>query len=231
MKHRIGYIIFAALLVLVLIWAPSQAEVCKVAQQLIDDAEGNALPAIRFEDGNHYNGTTEEYKSGYRGQIEYLNYRLIGIMNDILSLEDPDPIIILQGDHGPGAYLNWERPEKCCYERMSILNAYSLPQSGSDGLYPAISPVNTFRYIVNTCFGAQLALLEDRSNFSIWNSPYDLHDVSGLEGMCGWQIEHAKHLFIARIQAALRHCLEKPVKFRLRCLLWGGTRACCTKHI
>ena len=39
---------------------------------------------------------------------------------------------------------------------MSILNAYYFPGGRYEGLYEAISPVNSFRVVLNTFFGAKL---------------------------------------------------------------------------
>lgn len=92
--------------------------------------EGESLPPKSFREGNYYDGTIEEYIEGYRGQITYLNTRLTAAIDALLSGTGAEPIIILQGDHGPGAYLNWNIMEENCFrERMSILNAYYLPGS------------------------------------------------------------------------------------------------------
>ena len=51
-------------------------------------------------------------------------------------------------------------------DRMKILNAYYLPEGGGEEIYSEISPVNTFRVVLNMYFGGNLPLLEDRSYFS-----------------------------------------------------------------
>ena len=49
-------------------------------------------------------------------------------------------------------------------EELAILNAYYLPGVDAEELlYPKISPVNTFRVILNAYFQENLPLLEDRS--------------------------------------------------------------------
>jgi len=60
---------------------------------------------------------------------------------------------------------------------MKILNAYYLPDGGSEAIYPAISPVNTFRTIFNRYFGGNLPLLEDRSYFSPVDDPFRLTPI------------------------------------------------------
>ncbi len=61
---------------------------------------------------------------------------------------------------------------------MSILSAYYLPEAGRKMLYPAITPVNSFRVVLDSSFGAGLPLLPDRSFFSIWDEPYKYVDVT-----------------------------------------------------
>jgi hypothetical protein len=56
--------------------------------------------------------------------------------------------------------------------RMSILNAYFLP--GARTSVPAtITPVNTFRIILNEYFGQNLELLKDVSLYSDYTDPFN----------------------------------------------------------
>jgi len=60
---------------------------------------------------------------------------------------------------------------------MPILNAYALPGvDPAQALYPSISPVNSFRVVLNRYFGTDLPLLEDRSYFA----PNQDHERIGL---------------------------------------------------
>jgi hypothetical protein len=63
-------------------------------------------------------------------------------------------------------------------DRFSILNAYYLGGRESSLLYPSISPVNTFRVVLNEFFGMDLELLPDRSYFSLWLTPFDFEEVT-----------------------------------------------------
>ncbi|MFQ5922237.1 MAG: hypothetical protein ACE5M4_05285 [Anaerolineales bacterium] len=118
-------------------------------------------------------GTTEEYIAGYRDEILYLNTLLENTIDEILAKSNPPPIIILQSDHGPGAYLDWASPSLSdLEERTSILNAYYLPDGGIDALYPSISPVNSFRVVFSHYFDGDFPLLEDRTYFSSTVHPY-----------------------------------------------------------
>ena len=63
---------------------------------------------------------------------------------------------------------------------MRILNAYYLPQGGSDLLYDSITPVNTFRIISNFYLGANYELLLDKSYMSSLKNPYVFREVTEL---------------------------------------------------
>ena len=59
-------------------------------------------------------------------------------------------------------------------ETLPILNAYFLPNGGEKYLYPDITPVNSFRLILDLYFGTDLGLLEDRSYLTNYQVKYDL---------------------------------------------------------
>ena len=100
----------------------------------------------------------EEEKAAYRDEVIYINRQISAAVKAILQKSSTPPIIIIQGDHGQNAY-----PKE---ERLAILNAYYLPNHGSQSLYPAISPVNSFRVIFNQYFGGRFDLLTDASYYS-----------------------------------------------------------------
>ncbi len=148
--------------------------------------DGEAIdPGFGFtlNDGNHLikegRLVRDEYLRGYVDQLMYTNRRLQSTLDEILSRSAEDPIIILQSDHGPGSGLDWDDPYNTdLKERLSILNAYYLPGKGSAELYAGITPVNTFRLILDLYFGTDCGLLEDRSYFSTWSHPYAFIDVT-----------------------------------------------------
>jgi len=109
-----------------------------------------------------------------------LNHELTEIISDILARSATPPIIILQGDHGPGAYFDMLKLDNnsCLSERFSILNAYYFPDRDYQLLYPSITPVNSFRVVLNQYFGAKLDLLEDKNYYATWTSPYLFTDVT-----------------------------------------------------
>jgi len=102
--------------------------------------------------------TIEQRRQAYADQARYISQAILGVVDSIQSQSKTPPIIVIQGDHGPDDDL--VTPQ----ERMQNLNAYFLPGiDASKVLYPTITPVNTFRVILNTYFGQNLPLLKDRS--------------------------------------------------------------------
>jgi hypothetical protein len=110
------------------------------------------------------NYTDEEYYNGYRQQVMFIDAQILEVVESILSNSEHKPIIIIQGDHGPS-----HAGEEA---RMSILNAYYFPDDYVRQLSAGITPVNTFRIILNTYFDQDLPLLQDISYFSKNADPY-----------------------------------------------------------
>ena len=80
----------------------------------------------------------EEYTKLYVDSIKFVNSRMKVIIQEILEKSARPPIIIVQGDHGR---VRWSHNQNT----TKILNAYYLPGGAAKLLYPAITPVNTFR--------------------------------------------------------------------------------------
>ena len=137
---------------------------------VLDEESNPVYPAIRYNLAVDYpdweKPTLEEFTEGYRKQVQGLNRLLLETI-DAVQQANPDAIIILQGDHGPRRRSILPDPEPWqtyAREELSILNAYYLPGIDvEEVLYPKISPVNTFRVILNSYFEEGLPLLEDRS--------------------------------------------------------------------
>lgn len=133
-------------------------------------------------DGSHWLGrigTRGEYIAGYRAQMLYVNRMLMEAVKEILETSDPSPVIILQGDHGPGAFFDWNSLSRTnLEERFGILNAYHFPGGEQGELDAEITPVNSFRVIFNRYLGQDFGLLEGRSYYSRWSDPYGFVDVT-----------------------------------------------------
>jgi len=101
---------------------------------------------------------------GYRDQLIHINARILDVIDEILETSGTPPVILLQADHGPATGLDWTDPqEPYLTDRSAILNAYYLPESCRPSLYPSISPVNSFRVVLNCLFGTSLAMQPDET--------------------------------------------------------------------
>ena len=103
-------------------------------------------------------------KQAYLEQLKFGENEVVGLIDKILSeAKQSKPIIIVQSDHGPASneagfntnYVN---------ERMRILNAFYLGEPNNPVHPPVgITPVNSFRWILNRYFGTNLPMLENHA--------------------------------------------------------------------
>lgn len=148
------------------------------------DREGNPTTPeyiYTFSDADalHKITPTEYYQSRYPMQLEYISKQVLATIDYIKSNSTVEPIIILMGDHGPGTFVYQIDVEHSNhYERMHILNAFYLPGVNPRKIPVDITPVNTFRFIFNEYFDANLPLLENRSFASSYITPYKFIDVT-----------------------------------------------------
>ena len=146
-------------------------------------ALGGMEHPFSFRDGSHYKkhywASSADYINRYKEQLQALNRIVLESLDRLLSHSDRPRLIIIQSDHGPGAHLDWEDFGKTSLdERMSILNAFYIPNGDHIGLYKDITPVNTFRIILNHYFHTHLPLLKDESYFSPMAQPYHFINVT-----------------------------------------------------
>ena len=137
------------------------------------DRDGRVVQDISVLRGQ-WGGAANE--RGYLEQVRYVNDRIIEVIDTILAQSTTRPIIVLQGDHG-----SWSTrfeagvpPEVVAAERMSILNAYLVPDDVRSLLYPSITPVNTFRAIDRGQFGEAIEVLSDESWYGDGGPPSNL---------------------------------------------------------
>jgi len=124
-------------------------------------------------------------KSGYVNQVQFINKKIIETVDKILLESDLPPIIIIQGDHGTptqlgGGGLRWNNNinDDSITERMSIFNAYYFPNIDSKIIHDGITPVNSFRLVLNNYLNGNYELLEDRMYFSTYQNEYNFTDVT-----------------------------------------------------
>lgn len=149
------------------------------------------VPYIFAENGKYVPRaveTTRSWKENYINQLKYTNKLLKQLIEAILKDSKNPPIIILQSDEGP--YPERLRADKDNFkfreatkdelkEKFGILNAYYLPEIETSNLYSEITPVNTFRVILNEYFGEQLPLLEDINYAQTeYSNPYNVFNAT-----------------------------------------------------
>jgi hypothetical protein len=152
------------------------------------DRDGNRVDQSIFElQGDEI----WSHKNAYVDQVIFVNKMVEVMIGKILNNSQSPPIIVLQADHGSASTGGWEHAyqtissgksdeatESLIYERISIFNAYYLPGDEENLLYPTITPVNSFRLILDTYFGEGIGLLEDKSYFSDYDHPYQFFEVN-----------------------------------------------------
>ena len=118
------------------------------------------IPQIFAPDGS-FRYPEDKSKNGYRDNAIFIDQAVAPVVREILAESQKPPVIILMGDHGPPA-TKFTSPEA----RMKNLNAYYLNSNAKMKLYDSITPINTFRVILNEYFGGDYPLLEDVSYYA-----------------------------------------------------------------
>jgi len=133
--------------------------------------------------GNHISSEIWDEKIAYLDQLEFTNNEITKVIEKILD-ENEKPIIIIQSDHGSGFDIDWKNPdESMILQRLSILNAYYVPEISENQFYENITPVNSFRIIFNDYFNGNYKILEDLNYWNNVYKPFDFHDVTEIIGM------------------------------------------------
>lgn len=145
--------------------------------------EGQALPSrgtFGFADGDHWlliHGKHDKsYRKRYSDQATWIMHRLAETIDGIIASSPRPKIIIVQGDHGPGSGLDWERPQNTDHtERMGIFNAWYVSDGRQLPLYEGMSAINTFPVLFNSYFGTEIKLLADDLWFARMSHPYEFY--------------------------------------------------------
>ncbi len=132
----------------------------------------------------------------YIQQLQFTNDRMLELLDEVLDRpDDESPIVLIQADEGPfppryardeEGFAWIEATEDELVQKFSILAAYRVPgvSEAELGVYPGITPVNSFRVIFNAAFGTDLPMLPDR-NFVFVDQRhiYDMIDVTARLGV------------------------------------------------
>lgn len=115
----------------------------------------------------------------YTGQLRYANEQILATVDALLAAPGPKPVIILQADEGPWpakyaleevlvfgrdvSNVDWRKVSPVdLKEKMAIFSAIYAPRIQPASLYPAITPVNTFRLMLRDYFNVAIEPLPDR---------------------------------------------------------------------
>jgi Sulfatase len=134
------------------------------------------IPHVFMADGS-FRFPDDGSKNGYRDNAEFIDSAIGPVLREILAGSEKPPVIILMGDHGPPA-TKFTAPET----RMKNLDAYFLDDEAKAQLYASITPVNSFRIILDEYFGSDYPLLEDASYYAyqfrqLRQSPVIIHNT------------------------------------------------------
>jgi len=150
------------------------------------DAQGGLPPGPRasftLADGDAWRANNrkapEDYRRAYVPQLQFVNSLTLEAVGAIQAEASRPVVILVQADHGPGSALDRDSVERTnLRERLAILSAYCFPDRDFAGLYAEISPVNSFRVVLNRYLGRHVPLLPDRAYFATWSRPYDFLPV------------------------------------------------------
>jgi len=118
----------------------------------------------------------------YVQQVVFINKAILKVLDQILSKSSGNPLIILQGDHGPMLGFSQNKvTDVVLRQRLSILNAYHLPVPLQGLLYKNITPVNSFRFILKNYFHDDYELLPDISYYSAGDDLFKFLDKITVE--------------------------------------------------
>ena len=127
-------------------------------------------------------------RDNYVNAIIASNDMVMDLVKELKSKSEVPPIIILQADEGPypdryrasDRTFRWEQATDAeVRQKFGILNAYCLPGVDISALYPTITPVNSFRLVLDLYFGVNLPLLKDYSYAYVdYSHPYRFLDVT-----------------------------------------------------
>ncbi|MEP7134262.1 MAG: sulfatase-like hydrolase/transferase [Chloroflexota bacterium] len=117
------------------------------------------IPHVFTPDGN-FRYPDDPTKNGYRDNAMFIDDQILPVLHEVIAQSEKPPVIILMGDHGPPA--NLVSPEL----RMHNLDAYLVNADAKSKLYASITPVNSFRIILDEYLGSDYPLLNDVSYYA-----------------------------------------------------------------
>ena len=113
-----------------------------------------------------------QHREKYIEQLKFTTVRIEAVIDKIIR-SDSSAIIILQSDHGewnvdtlPQLH-DYTNDTSFISQRMPILNAYRVPIAIREVLYDSISPVNSFRIVLDKLGYKKEPVIPDK-HFVVW---------------------------------------------------------------
>lgn len=120
-------------------------------EPFIFDADGNLNPYEKQK-------PADKVRAQYLDQLEFTDSKTLQLVKKLLA-EDPQPIIIIQSDHGRRVEDNTKEGFE---QSFSNFAAFYIPEAKFEDFPQVFSLVNTYRIIFNYNFGTNYELLENR---------------------------------------------------------------------
>lgn len=121
------------------------------------DSTGQALPEDSIVKGKETN------RNNYISYLVYCNRQVLKLVDTLLAVQGPEPVIILLGDHG---FRHFDPPvaEPAYFSNLQAVKM----TTDSLQVYNGMSNVNLFRVLLNKLFRQQLPVLKD-STIYLWH--------------------------------------------------------------
>jgi len=142
------------------------------------DGSPRQSKGFTYVDGSHFiagkREMRENYIEGYREKASFIE---TAVLSQIDAFPAGPRIVIIHGDHGPGAYLDHENAERTCMgERLQTFVAvYSDVPGVSRRLLSTgderFSTVNIYRAVLSALMETELPLVAATSQFLQWSDP------------------------------------------------------------
>jgi hypothetical protein len=119
----------------------------------------------------------------YTAQLLCLNRLVLHTVTAILRQSSPEPIIVLQGDHGTNLLRYSSAPSAQSVtpaqsrERFGAFGAYYMPAGGARLFADTVTMVNVFQKVLSHYFGAQVQPAADQLYLSLERTPYRFGSV------------------------------------------------------
>ncbi|MBE0567744.1 MAG: hypothetical protein IH621_17455 [Krumholzibacteria bacterium] len=152
------------------VWGPGGAALASTG--LFSFGDGNDWVAANPDE-------TTPYGVFWKNQATHVMRRLEATVDAIVAASPQPPVIIIQGDHGPGSQLHWDHPQRTnLTERFGIFSAWVLPPGLAVPLREDMTAMATFPALFAALFGEPLPPLEEGMWFARMAYPYEYFEAA-----------------------------------------------------